>query len=125
MPENAGPTAPGGPTAPPNRPDGPTVLPLHGQIDLLTAPALAARLDALTAHPSPDLVLDLRPTEFIDCTGLGVLCRARNRVLARRGRLRLVTDSTGFLRILRASGLSGVFEVHSRLPDAPPGTSGP
>ncbi|MFJ4948357.1 STAS domain-containing protein [Streptomyces sp. NPDC088760] len=112
---------------PPARCPGPTVLPLHGAIDLLTAPALSARLDGLTAHPCPDLVLDLRPTEFIDCTGLGVLCRARNRVLARRGRLRLVTDSARFLRMLRATGLWGVFEVQPRLPGSPAtaGTYGP
>ncbi|MEU6592485.1 STAS domain-containing protein [Streptomyces sp. NPDC046881] len=104
------------PAGPPVTCPGPVVLPLHGEIDLLTAPALSARLDTLTAHPCPDLVLDLRPTEFIDCTGLGVLCRARNRVLARRGRLRLVTDSARFLRMLRATGLWGVFEVQPRLP---------
>ncbi|GGS95468.1 STAS domain-containing protein [Streptomyces cinerochromogenes] len=100
----------------PALPAGPTVLPLPGEIDLLTAPALAERLDALTARPRPDLVLDLRPTEFIDCTGLSVLCRARDRVLARRGRLRLVTDSARFLRMLRATGLWGTFEVQPQLP---------
>ncbi|MET8561851.1 STAS domain-containing protein [Streptomyces flaveolus] len=95
---------------------GPTVLALHGEIDLLTASALSERLDALTARPRPDLVLDLRPTEFIDCAGLGVLCRARNRVLARGGRLRLVTDSARFLRMLRVTGLWGVFEVRPTAP---------
>ncbi|GGW77350.1 hypothetical protein GCM10010503_64060 [Streptomyces lucensis JCM 4490] len=99
-------------------PGGATVLPLRGDIDLLTVPALAERLDALTACPSPDLVLDLRPVDFIDCAGLGVLCRARNRTLARRGRLRLVADSPCFLRMLRVTGLSGVFEVHRQLPAA-------
>ncbi|MFF7969888.1 anti-sigma factor antagonist [Streptomyces sp. NPDC007905] len=93
-----------------------TVVPLHGEIDLLTAPVLSERLDALTAHPCPDLVLDLRPVAFIDCTGLGVLCRARNRVLARRGRLRLVADSTNFLMLLRATRLADVFEVLPQLP---------
>lgn len=92
------------------------VVPLHGEIDLLTVTALSRRLDALTAHPRPDLVLDLRPVAFIDCAGLGALCRARNRVLARQGRLRLVADSPGFLRMLRATGLSGVFEVLPRPP---------
>ncbi|MGW0510195.1 STAS domain-containing protein [Streptomyces olivaceoviridis] len=107
-----------GPVAVPAREDGPgpTVLTLRGEIDLLTAPALSERLDALTARPRPDLVLDLRPTEFIDCAGLGALCRARNRALARGGRLCLVTDSARFLRMLRLTGLWGVFEVRSRLP---------
>ncbi|MGW2460456.1 STAS domain-containing protein [Streptomyces sp. NPDC001761] len=121
MPENHEPPGSAllaGPAAAPAHADGPgpTVLALRGEIDLLTAPALSARLDALTARPRPDLVLDLRPTEFIDCAGLGVLCRARNRVLARGGRLRLVTDSARFLRLLRVTGLGDVFEVHPRLP---------
>lgn len=98
--------------------DGTTVVELRGEIDILTAPAVAARLDALTAGPYPDLVLDLRPVSFIDCAGLGLLCRARNRTVARGGRLRLVTDSACFRRILRGTLLSGVFEVYSHLPEA-------
>ncbi|MFJ5560709.1 STAS domain-containing protein [Streptomyces sp. NPDC093250] len=91
------------------------VVELRGEIDILTAPPLAARLDALTAGPHPDLVLDLRPVAFIDCAGLGVLRRARNRALARHGRLRLVTDSRSFRRVLRCVGLTGVFELHPSL----------
>ncbi|WP_327087529.1 STAS domain-containing protein [Streptomyces viridochromogenes] len=69
----------------------------------------------MASGPRPDLVVDLRPVSFIDCSGLGVLCRTRNRVLARRGRLRLVIGSSRVLRILRAAGLGGVFEVHPDL----------
>ncbi|MFI1760690.1 STAS domain-containing protein [Streptomyces sp. NPDC020800] len=95
---------------------GPTVVALQGDVDLLVAQTLVARLDALTARPRHDLVLDLRQVGFIDCTGLGILCRARNRSLARQGRLRLVTDSADLLRLLRATGLADVFEVQPRLP---------
>lgn len=91
---------------------GTTVVELRGEIDLFSASHLAAHLDAL---PS-DLVLDLRGVSFIDCSGLGVLCRTRNRILARRGRLRLVTDSARFLRVLRIAGLAGVFEIHPGMP---------
>ncbi|KUO06251.1 STAS domain-containing protein [Streptomyces caeruleatus] len=95
---------------------GTTVVELHGDIDLLTAPFLAERLDALTAGECPDLVVDLRAVSFIDCTGLGVLCRARNRVLDRHGRIRLVTQNACFLRLLRITGLAGVFEITPDLP---------
>ncbi|MFF8633582.1 STAS domain-containing protein [Streptomyces pilosus] len=91
-----------------------TVVELRGEIDIFTAPSLTARLDA-TSGRHPDLVLDLRATAFIDCTGIGLLCRARNRATARHGRLRLVTDSMGFRRILRAVGLAGVFDLHPNL----------
>jgi anti-sigma B factor antagonist len=96
---------------------GTTVVELRDEIDIATAPPVSARLDVLTAVPHPDLVLDLRAVSFIDCSGLRVLCRARGRVLARHGRLRLVTDSPTFLRILRRTGLGGVFDVHSRFPE--------
>jgi anti-sigma B factor antagonist len=92
-----------------------TVVELRGEIDIFTAPSLAARLEALTSEQHPDLVLDLRSTAFIDCTGIGVLCRARNRAEARHGRLRLVTDNGRFRRILRVVGLAGVFELHPDL----------
>ncbi|MCX5373510.1 STAS domain-containing protein [Streptomyces sp. NBC_00015] len=90
---------------------GATVVTLHGEMDLLAVLPLRARLDTLSAGPHPDLVIDLRAVSFIDCAGLGVLCRTRNRVKARRGRLRLVADDALFLRTLRCTGLSGVFDI--------------
>ena len=102
---------------------GTTVVEMCGEIDILTATPLSARLDTLTAGPCPDLVLDLRPVTFIDCSGLRLLCRAKNRVQARQGRLRLVADSGRLLRILRTALLAGVFEIfpdlYTALLDAP------
>ncbi|CAL9357231.1 STAS domain-containing protein [Streptomyces sp. enrichment culture] len=92
------------------------VVTVRGEMDLLTAPALRDRLDLLTAGPCPDLVLDLRAVSFIDCAGLGVLCRVRNRVLARRGRLRLVGGGTFLRRLFRNTGVAGAFEVLPGLP---------
>ena len=100
---------------------GTIVVQVRGEIDILTAPPLAARLDALSGDPRPDLVLDLRPLSFIDCSGLRLLCRTRNRTLARQGRLRLVTDSNCFRHILRGAQLAGVFEIHRDLTSALPG----
>jgi len=101
---------------------GTTVVEVRGEIDLFTAAPLSVRLDSLTAVRRPDLVLDLRPVVFIDCSGLRLLCRTRNRVLARHGRLRLVTGDGCFLRILRAARLADVFEIHPDLPTALFGT---
>ncbi|MFE7816448.1 STAS domain-containing protein [Streptomyces sp. NPDC057433] len=95
---------------------GTTVVAPRGELDLLTAPVLSRRLDALTAGAFPDLVLDLRGVSFIDCSGLRVLCRARGPALSRGGRLRLITRSPGLLRILHHTRLAGVFELLPRLP---------
>ncbi|MFD5594905.1 STAS domain-containing protein [Streptomyces griseorubiginosus] len=91
---------------------GTTVVMPYGEIDLVTAIPLTSLLDSLTCGPDPDLVVDLNEVTFIDCAGLAALCRVRNRVLARHGRLRLVNGDGDFLRLLRAAGLDGVFDVH-------------
>ncbi|WP_089107410.1 STAS domain-containing protein [Streptomyces hyaluromycini] len=97
---------------------GTTVVTLHGELDLPAVPVLAAALDALTSGAEPDLVLDLGPVSFVDCSGLSLLCRVRNRVRSRIGRLRLVAPDGGFLRLLRCTGLSGAFELYPGLPEA-------
>ncbi|MGX4694039.1 STAS domain-containing protein [Streptomyces sp. JNUCC 63] len=63
--------------------------------------------------------MDLRPAAFIDCAGLGLPCRARNRVAARGGRLRLVSGSASFRRILRRTGLDGFFVLLPEFGTAP------
>lgn len=88
-----------------------TVAEVEGELDVFAAGRIAARLDSL-AHPRcPDLVLDLRPVTFLDCAGLSLLCRVRNRVLERGGRLRLVMVDPRFLRLLRMVRLDDAFEV--------------
>jgi anti-sigma B factor antagonist len=91
--------------------DGTIVVTLRGELDLPAVPALPAALDALTAGAEPDLILDLRPVSFVDCTGLGILCRVRNRVRARNGRLRLVVPGGAVLRLFRQTGLADAFEL--------------
>ncbi|MFC8513290.1 STAS domain-containing protein [Streptomyces sp. NPDC057257] len=93
-----------------------TVVELRGEIDILTALPLSVRIDALTAGVCPDLVLDLRPVTFIDCSGLRLLCQAHNRVRDQGGRLRLVADRDRLMRVLRPARLAGVFEIHPDLP---------
>ncbi|MEU6200837.1 STAS domain-containing protein [Streptomyces sp. NPDC047061] len=104
---------------------GATVVTLHGELDLLAIPALSAALDRLTSGAEPDLVLDLSPVSFIDCSGLSLLCRAGNRVRYRVGRLRLVTPDDGFPRLLRCTGLGDTFELYPGLAEALAGKDAP
>lgn len=82
-----------------------TVVEATGEIDLESAGRLTEHLDAATARPTPDVLVDLRRVAFLDCSGLRVLCRAETRAGAQGGRLRLVCDGPRVLRLLRASGL--------------------
>jgi anti-sigma B factor antagonist len=91
--------------------DGVTVVEISGELDLFTAARISGRLAALACSECPDLVLDLRPVAFLDCAGLSLLCRLRNRVLARGGRLRLVIRDERLLRLLRLVRLDDAFEV--------------
>ncbi|WP_037771728.1 STAS domain-containing protein [Streptomyces sclerotialus] len=94
-----------------------TVIELCGELDILARINLAERMDVLTSTVRPDLIVDLRQVTFVDCSGLSLLCRARLRIIDRKGRLRIVSDdgSAGVVRLLRLTGLLDCFEVHPDL----------
>ncbi|WP_431945308.1 STAS domain-containing protein [Actinacidiphila sp. bgisy167] len=85
--------------------DGCVVVELSGEIDIVAAVEITPLLDALTRAPGPDLVVDLDPVDFIDCSGLAVLCRIRSRVHACGGLVQFVCSRPPALRVLRAAGL--------------------
>ncbi|MEU9579416.1 anti-sigma factor antagonist [Streptomyces chilikensis] len=97
---------------------GHTVLELRGEIDVLGAQEVSPHLDAVTGRPRADVVVDLTPVEFFDCAGLRLLYRARRRVLARGGELRLVCADGMVLRILRVTGLAELLTVAPTLEEA-------
>ncbi|WP_128435730.1 STAS domain-containing protein [Streptomyces cyaneus] len=93
-----------------------TVVEVAGEIDLATAALLAEHLDAATARPESDVVVDLRRVDFFDCSGLRVLCRAERRARDHGGRLRVVSDAPRIRRLLHGAGLLGRFALLSRIP---------
>ncbi|MFC0599574.1 STAS domain-containing protein [Streptomyces palmae] len=95
-----------------------TLVEIAGELDILAAEQVRYRLDAVARAGRPDVVLDLRRVTFVDCAGLSVLCRLRNRVLARDGRLRLVIDDPRLHRLLRLARLADAFEVLDDLASA-------
>ncbi|MEV0174278.1 anti-sigma factor antagonist [Streptomyces sp. NPDC050803] len=108
---------------------GHTVLEFRGEIDIAAAIELVAYLDRLTAQPAPRIVIDLRPVEFFDCSGLRLLYRARGRVLDHGGQLHLVCTHPLTLRVLRITGLARLLPPHPTLDAAlgqgqPEATSG-
>jgi anti-sigma B factor antagonist len=106
---------------------GHTVLEFHGEIDILTALEITPYLDSFTGGAEPQIVIDLRPVEFFDCSGLRLLYRARSRVLDRGGRLHLVCTSPLTLRVLKVTGLAHVLPPSASLDEAlgqPEATSG-
>ncbi|WP_369377948.1 STAS domain-containing protein [Streptomyces sp. cg36] len=98
--------------------EGRTVVELLGEIDMAVVLRFTAEMDVLTEGPRVDIVVDLGPVEFMDCCGLGMLCRARRRVEERSGRLTLVRPGPGIRRMLRVLGLDEVFAVADTLDEA-------
>jgi anti-anti-sigma factor len=62
--------------------DGVAVVEVRGEIDLVTAPQLAAAVEeAILDHGAPrPLLVDLGECTFMDSTGLAVLLRAQDRL---------------------------------------------
>jgi anti-sigma B factor antagonist len=60
------------------------VLDVRGELDLLTAPELAERVEEALAEQPPLLAIDLTSTSFIDSSGARELARAA-RAAARAG----------------------------------------
>ncbi|MFD9818849.1 STAS domain-containing protein [Streptomyces violascens] len=95
-----------------------TVVEIHGTIDLSTVGDIQVHTDAATAPHDARVIVDLRPVEFLDCSALGLLCRARRRALERNGHLMLVCVRPWHLRILKAAGLSELFQPLATIQDA-------
>lgn len=94
------------------------VVELRGDIDVEAAVVITPALDALTSGPGPDVVIDLGAVDFLDCSGLSVLCRVRRRAHRHGRRLRLVCDHPMTLRIMRATGLLPAFRPVATLEQA-------
>ncbi len=104
-----------------------TVVEVGGEVDVATAPQLRACLHQAIDAGSRRLVVDLRQASFIDSEGLGVLVGARRRLLAHAGHdgsVQLVCAEGLVLRVLRLTGLDGIFALHATLSDALGGETG-
>jgi RND superfamily putative drug exporter len=80
--------------------DGRLRLRLDGELDLVTAPWLARRLQKLEVEHPAVLVLDLRDLTFMDSSGLRELFSAQRRASAEGRRLVLVKGSAPIDRVL-------------------------
>jgi anti-sigma B factor antagonist len=75
-----------------------------GELDVGTAPQLGQALAEVLRLGGALIVLDLAGVTFMDCTGLGVVLRARDASLLRGGGLRLVGMSARVRTLLTLTG---------------------
>jgi anti-sigma B factor antagonist len=91
------------------------VLEVSGELDLVGAPGLAVRVDALRQDGRPARVLvDLDGLVFCDSTGLRALIGAAGEVRAAGGRLAVsVGHARNVGRVLDITGATEYLEVHA------------
>ena len=90
--------------------DGEVVVAVRGEIDLVTGPVLWECLVDVIPDTNR-LVVDLRDTEFIDSTGLGVLVRALKRLRHRGGDLVLRSPRPNARKVLSITSLDRVMTI--------------
>ena len=94
------------------------VIRLTGEIDMLTTPALRAKVnEELQGGPSV-LILDMLSVEFLGSSGLALLVEALDESRNRDVSLRLVANSRPVSRPLQATGLTDLFALYPSVEDA-------
>src|SRR5580704_18074364 len=83
-----------------------------GQLDPSdTADVTVALAGVVACHP--EMIIDLAELEFIDCSGLWALTRARDQAMLAGGGLLLAAPQQLVLRVLTLTGLADVFSIHT------------
>lgn len=86
-----------------NAPDR-TVLCLHGELDLASAPLLEQEIENAGADAAM-IVLDLKELQFIDSTGLRIVLAAHERLQERGQEFALTRGSQQVQRLLTITGV--------------------
>jgi len=91
---------------------------VRGEVDISTADALEATLDAAIRESAGAFVVDLSDLEFIETSGLHVLMRARS-LLGREDRaLAIVCPHGPVRRVFELSGSSELFALYASREEA-------
>ncbi len=101
-----------------SRQDDVSVVTVAGEVDVYTAAQLRAVLDEEIGAGNARLVVDLDEVSFLDSTGLGVLVGRLKLVRNNSGWLRIVCSNDRILRVFRITGLDKVFGIHDSLEEA-------
>lgn len=94
-----------------------TILAVAGDLDVLTAPQLRDRLIEIAGRGDRHLLVDLRPTEFVDSSGLSALVTGLKRLRSLGGDMGLVCPAGNVRRLIEISALDQVFSLY----DSPDG----
>ncbi len=89
--------------------DGYQVIQLTGELDIATAEMAYSYIsEVIDGRPTP-VTVDLSGLTFCDASGLGVLARIARHARQAGRQLRLTSVRPSLLKLLRLTGLDGVF----------------
>jgi anti-anti-sigma factor len=92
-------------------PLGVPVVSVHGEVDMLSAPALDARLREVESLEPAVFVVDLGGLTFLDSAGLRSLLLAVGRAAAQRRRVLFVQPQRAVRRVFELSGVLSRLDV--------------
>lgn len=95
-----------------------TVIGLAGDLDVATVAELRRQLVPRPSASRPDLAIDLREVEFMDCAVVGAMIAARSQVADAGGCVRLAGPGVVARRILSLCQLDEVFCIYDTLSEA-------
>jgi|SRR3954468_5316958 anti-sigma B factor antagonist len=98
--------------------DGCTVLRLDGELDLVSAPQLDARLRQLIDAGSRRLVLDVADLGFCDSTGMALFVAVTRTCADAGGWLRLASPQRQVTRVLGVAGVLSALAAYRTVPAA-------
>jgi anti-sigma B factor antagonist len=94
---------------------GSVVVRVAGEIDMDSAPEVAAALEPYFGN-TPHIVVDLGQVTFMDSSGLSVFVAAQQQVGS--GQLTLVAVPDRIMRLLELTGLNSVFTIAADVDEA-------
>jgi anti-sigma B factor antagonist len=87
---------------------------LQGDLTAMLAPQLKEDLKNAIQNFSGELVFDLRQTEMLDSTGIGLLIAAGNSIGAQKGSMRIVNVSKEIIQLLQKMRLVARLNISGR-----------
>ena len=99
--------------------DASTIVEVSGELDIGTRPQLQETIDDVLRRGARQLVVDLRPLEFLDSAGIGLLF-ALSKKASEDGFDLVVVRSEMAQRLLAITGVDSQLTIVDRIDDLPP-----
>ena len=94
------------------REPGVVIVDLEGEIDLNAVARIRDTIGDLTKAPSPQILVNLGGTTYIDSSGLGVLMAARREAMKGGGRLAICGMTKDVRTVFELTRLNKFFEIY-------------